>query len=384
MRLTPGTSAAAAFSLEHSPLRVALANPHVDPRWEAFVLAHPEAGIYHHPAWLAALEREYGQQPMHLACEDPGGALVAVLPLLQTRGVPFRLGGPLAARRLSSLPRTPVCGPLFTNPEAAAAVLEAAVLLARRQPGMQLQLKTQSTQLDGSVEGLSRTSWRSSYVLELPGDPARLRFGNNVSRHRIKWAVNKARRLGLRVRPAEQEAELAAWYPLYLEAMRRNMVPARPYRFFQSIWRLLRPKGWIELLLAERSEPGKTRLLAGSLFLTFGRTYSYVFTGSRRQDLALHPNDLIQWHAIHDACAKGFRRYDFGEVPEDHQQLAAFKTKWGAEAVPLYRYYYPPPENPPPSGAMLPKPVQRLAASLWGRLPLRATAVLGDRIYSYL
>ena len=49
-------------------LRVIELDPQADPRWEAFVSIHAEGLIYHHPAWLQALEHEYGHRPVALAC----------------------------------------------------------------------------------------------------------------------------------------------------------------------------------------------------------------------------------------------------------------------------------------------------------------------------
>jgi hypothetical protein len=365
-------------------LHVCSLDPKTDPRWESFVQTHPDALIYHHPGWLEAIEREYGQQALHLACEDATGQLVAVLPLFYTRGLPLNLGGAFAGRRISSLPRTPLGGPLSRDPEAAAALLRAATSAASQGTGVQLQIKAQSDALDGLVDGLVRTSWRDAYVLELPGDSAQLRFGNSVTRHRIKWAVNKAIKLGVQVREASVESELRSWYQLYLHAMRRNTVPPRSYLFFQTLWRLLRPKGLMRLLLAERIEDGRPRIIAGSIFLSYGRTFTYAFTGSRRADLALHPNDLIQWTAIHEACKAGFRQYDFGEVPEDHQSLATFKSKWGADALPLYRYYFPAPQQAHTFGGARVHALRRITAAAWQRLPLSMTAFLGRRVYSYL
>ncbi|MFZ1130804.1 MAG: hypothetical protein WAN38_08530, partial [Terriglobales bacterium] len=52
-----------------------------DPRWDAFVSWHPDGLIYHHSSWLIALEEEYGQKCVSLACADSGGQIRAVLPL---------------------------------------------------------------------------------------------------------------------------------------------------------------------------------------------------------------------------------------------------------------------------------------------------------------
>jgi len=353
-----------------------------DPRWEAFVASHPDALVYHHPAWLQVLEREYGRRPLGLACEDAEGRLVGVLALLHTRGLPLGGGGSRTGRRLSSLPRTPVAGPLAADPTAAAALVRAAVERVRAEPGTRLELKPWAADLDGVVDGLARAAWRSTFVMHLPESPEELRFGTSRNHARIKWAVGKAARLGIRVRCAETEADLRAWYGLYLETMRLHVVPPRPYRFFKAAWDLLRPRGLLRLLIAEAAG----RPLAGSIFLMSGRTVWYAFNGSRREDLGLRPNDLIQWQALHDACRAGYRYYDLGEVADCHAGLAEFKSKWGAVARRLDRYYYPAlggrehDDDAPETAGRL----RRLASTAWRRLPLGTTARLGDLAYAYL
>jgi len=218
----------------------------------------------------------------------------------------------------------------------------------------------------------------------LPEDPSRIAFGNSATRHRLKWAVNKALKLGLEVREAETEDDLRAWYPLYLEVMRQNAVPPRSYRFFRAIWELFRRERILRLLLAERHESGRRTLLAGSIILTFGATACYAFTGGKKKDFVFHPNDLIQWQAIHDACRMGAQRYDFGEVAEEHQRLVNFKSKWGAEPIPQFRYYCPGPPASAVSDRTPPGRIRQATRAVWRRLPLQATARCGDWIYSYL
>lgn len=364
--------------------QVSETNPRTDPRWEPFVRAHPGGSPFHHPGWLRALEEEYGQTRLHLAAENQDGRLIAILPMFYTRGLPFNLGGHMTVRRLSSLPRTPFGGVLSRDPEATAALLEAAVDYSRRGSGVQLQIKAGNAELETRAPGLVATPWRPTFVTRLPESPEEIQFGNSANRHRLKWAVNKARKHGLQVRDAETESEVRAWYPLYLEVMRQNAIPPRPYRFFRALWELLRPAGVMRLLLAEREVAGQRTLLAGSIILTFGALASYAFTGGRKQDFIFHPNDLIQWEAIHEACRMGARRYDFGEVAEEHQALVNFKSKWGAEPQPQFRYYCPAPSTPAACEKKSPGYVRELTAAAWRRFPLRATTRLGEWIYSYL
>lgn len=366
-------------------LRVVETNPRTDPRWESFVEEHPNGSIYHHPAWLEALEQEYGQKGVYFVCEDAAGQFLAILPMLYTRGLPFGLGRSLTGRRLSSLPRTPIAGPLSIDSRATVAVLQEAVRQVSKNPGVQLQIKTQGRELDGLIDGVACTPWRLSYLLQLPlSSDGPFRISNSHSRSSVKGSINKATRLGVHARPAETEAELGAWYRLYLETMRHHVVPPRPYRFFAALWELLKPRGMMQLLLAEQQTMGRRRIIAGSIFLTFGRTVSYAFNGSRRRDLSLQPNDVIQWQAINEACRRGFRSLDFGEVPEGHDSLARSKSKWGAEPVRLYRYYYPACPDLESGSVESGGYAELLRKAVWRRLPLTATSWLGDRIYACL
>jgi hypothetical protein len=379
MTTRPGAEAAV-------DLRVVDVDVHRDPRWDEFVCGHPEGLVFHHSAWLQTLEHEYSSRFLALGCEDGQGRLQGVLPLVFTRGLPLRLGGPGARRRLSSLPRTPLAGPLATSRAALATLAKAAVDYARAEPGLVLQLKLSEPTLDGLVDGLVGTEWRLNYVLELPDDPDAVRFGNSRNHARIRWAVNKASRSGVHVRPAEREAELRAWYSLYLHVNRWRLQPPRPYRLFEAAWNLLRPLGMMRLLLAEHRSGNRAEMLAGSVFLMHGATVFYAFNGARRDALSLRPNDIIQWHAIHDAVKEGFRRYDFGEVSQENHDLAAFKSKWGTEAQPLHRYYFPAPRGVNIGYGSLEseRRVRRVGTRVWRHLPLRATALVGDRVYHYL
>ena len=359
-----------------STLRVVEVDSQTDSRWEALVSSLPSGLIYHHPAWLQVLEEAYGYQPVNLACEDAKGQLRGVLPL-------FSMQGLFTGRRFVSLPRTPVAGPLAYDDQARVALLHAAVERVREERGAQLQLKVSANTLDGLVEGVVGVPWRESYMLALPEQPALLRIGNSRNHSRIRWAINKATRLGVEVRPAETERELRAWYELYLHTMRRFAVPPRPYRFFEVAWARLQPLGLMRLLLAERHEAGRSRLLAGSLFLMFGHTFFYAFTGWRREDLSLRPNDVIQWQAIHDACTEGYRYYDFGEVEENNLGLADFKTKWGAELKQLYRYYYPTPRELELGILESSSRSRQLASAVWKRLPIKATVLLSGWLHHY-
>src|SRR5258708_18783490 len=81
-------------------------------------------------------------------------------------------------------------------------LLQAVVERVREEPRACLQLKLFSNPLDGLVEGVVGIPWSTTYRLELPEQPEHLRFGNSRNHSRIRWAINKATRLGVVVRRA--------------------------------------------------------------------------------------------------------------------------------------------------------------------------------------
>lgn len=355
-----------------------------DPRWDSFVLAVPGATPFHHSGWLTALERENGQRPLKLACEEPDGTLSGILPLMATSGLPLGIGGPSAARRLSSLPRTPVAGPLATDKGALQALLEAALARAR-EARLRLQLKQRASTLDDLVPGLRGQPWRSSYLKALPEDPSRIRFGTSKQHGHVARTVRRAREAGLWVRDAASEAELRDWYRLYLDANRRLGLPSRPYRFFQAAWAALRPGGFLRLPLVYRRQSGHDVMLAGGVLLMLGETVFAGFGGGRADALRFHANDLLHWQAMHEAAAAGYRWFDLGEVEPGNDGLAYFKGKWGSERRTLVRYHVPPiPSCDAEYRNQGTTWQRRVAVGAWRRVPLPVTAFAGDRLYQLL
>ena len=357
--------------------RIVEVDPQSDPRWEPLMKSLPTSVIYQHPAWLGVLEETYGYTPMHLGCEDTSGQLRGVLPLFYRRG--WRTGHICA-----SLFDSPIAGPLAYDDQARVALIQAAIEQSRAIPGVQFHLKIKSTSLDGLVESVIGVPLFETYELALPERPDHLRLDA-----RIRWAVNKATRLGVQIREAETISDLRAWYGLYLQTMRRLVAVPKLYRFFEPAWQRLHPQGLLRLLLAEQVQAGHRRLVSGFLFLQWGQTISHIFTGWRWEDHALRPNDLLHWHAIQQACAEGFRCYDFGNVRVGDQGLIQFKSKWGAEAKMIYRYSYPAVAHGPAVSPVAHEPtsvpdqpgrsvVRQIIRPLWQHLPIKAIGLVGD------
>lgn len=340
-----------------------------DPRWDEYVSTHPSGTGFLQSRWLRALQREVHTCQCHLACENEAGQLVGILPLVQTRGLPG--AGQLSAARWASLPRTPVGGPLADTPRAAAALVAAAVEMAEHD-GRLLQLKRDTPDLDDLVPGLVGVPWRTSYVVPLAVSNDEVGFGSSRNQARLRTAVRRARRAGLRFREGSR-ADLDQWYLLYLETMRFHGVPARRRRFFHE---LLAPGGPAQLVMIERDTRGAREALAGAVVVRAAETVSYAFNGARRDTFELRPNELMQWEAIASARRDGYRWYDLGEVSSGNEGLRQFKRKWGSESRQLWHYYRPA-RIVQEDDEFMDGRVGELARGAWRRVPLRATAVVG-------
>lgn len=365
------------YNTTHSQYRVVeLDSERFFGKWEDYVLQHSESHIYNHPLWFKALELEYNNKGSILVCVDDNDNIKGVLPLLLTLGLPLKLGDLVTTRRYSSLPRTPLGGLLTNDYKAKIMLLNEAINKTNEKGKTFLQLKSYSSDICEGVEKIKQITWRTSYFVELPDDPEKLRFGNKKSHHKVKWGVNKAKSLGIEVRKANSEDDMKIWYKLYLETLRWHFVAARPYRFFEFLWKNLRQRGLMTVLLAEDNFNGKKRLLSGSIFLHFNKTFFYSFNGRSQIGLASHANDLIQWEAIHLATKLGYKNYDMGEVPENSSSLAQFKTKWGRSTRPIFHYYFPLNETMRLNDINLTENV-KIKQLIWRKIPIHITEQWG-------
>lgn len=341
-------------------------------KWQHYVENHPDAHVFNHPLWFRALEHEYNRKGCVLASLDNRDNIEGILPLMPTIGLPLKLGDLVTTRRYSSLPRTPLGGLIADDEFVREALLDEAIKRVNSKGKTFLQLKCYSPDINKRNFQIQQVPWRYSYVVELPRDPSKIRFGNKKQHHKVKWAANKAKKLGITVREAATEEDIKKWYDLYLKTMRCHVVAVRPFRFFKYLWENLRPKGLLTVLLAEIDKGNGKEIISGSFFLHFNKTFFYSFNGRCREGLVSHANDLIQWEAIHLAAKMGYSNYDMGEVSSNNSGLAHFKTKWGCCAKLVYHYYYPFNEKMEEKEIDISEDV-RMRKLIWRKVPLYIT-----------
>ena len=310
--------------------RTPLALRPLDPaRWGAFVDAHPEALLFHTPAWLDFLAEVYGLQ-WHSLGIWRGEALVGVFPLLTRRLGPFRLAGSPLMRVIAS---TPFMGPLVA-PALLPDALLAARAFARRRKIDHLEIAFPfllAEEARAEEMGFGVETCRA-VVLSLAGKTtAQLWRGLSAACRR---AVRKAEARGVEIAEAEEAGIVEEYYRMCEEVYRgAGRPPHLSQRFYRLLWERFAGTGTLKVLLAKRGD----QLLAGGMFLLHRRTACYLSGASYREGLSFRPNNLLQWRFIVWAAGRGYRWYDMGGavVPG----ITRFKQSFGGALRPYTRLY---------------------------------------------
>ncbi|MDE0301363.1 MAG: GNAT family N-acetyltransferase [Candidatus Poribacteria bacterium] len=147
---------------------------------------------------------------------------------------------------------------------------------------------------------------------------------------RVRGAVRKAAKAGVSVSDAHSNADLEAFYGIYLATIRRVGGTPKPKSLIQSLYR----SGIGKLAIAKR----KGVVIAGLLYLYFNRTVTLWCEASDPRHLEYRPNNAIFHHIIQWACAQGYEWVDFGASPPENHGLIAHKEQYRAHRFDFCSY----------------------------------------------
>ena len=360
---------------------VARIDPVVDPRWDAFVRSHPDAGPYHLGAWAEILRAAYGDEPAYLALADERGKLTGGLPVMRTRGL-------VTGKRMRSLPVVPPAGPLASTPQDTRALLEAACRQTDEAGARVWTLHSRGGGCEELVPELRPVPKHPTFVLDLPDDVDELRRGWKKTSNNLFRSLKKADKAGVTVRESRSEADLRAFYALYLRTMRRRSTLPRPWTQLREDRRRLGPDGAFRLFVAEHEGD----IVAAGVYHALGGAVDLLYNGSDDSRLDVRPNHALYWHVIEWAASEGFAELDFGHARVD-SSLARFKRQWSAREVPEYRYdYVPGAASSGASGAdggggarpLHGRGRQGVLEKAWPKLPLPVTRAAAGVAYRWL
>jgi CelD/BcsL family acetyltransferase involved in cellulose biosynthesis len=297
--------------------------------WDAFVYRHPAALLFHTSDWLRLLRRVYGSE-FHQLGAWSGHRLVGLLPLLTRKLGPFRLAGSPLMQTIAS---TPFMGPL-TAPEWIAPTLIAleSVLSCWRIDHIEIAFPalladlTLPKRLGYSIETCQ------TVVMDLRGRTVDQLWQGLSSA--CRRAIRKAERHRVKIIEMDNRGFLDEYYRMCEEVYTGSGRPPHLSKaFYVAAWDALASRGKMHVRMAlHRGE-----ILAGAVFLSYRETAYYLSGASHDRGLELRPNNLIQWHFIEQALAKGYRWYDMGGAVV--QGITRFKLSFGGQLWPYTRLY---------------------------------------------
>jgi len=124
-------------------------------------------------------------------------------------------------------------------------------------------------------------------------------------RRRTREHIRRGLREGVVVREGDRP-DLPVFYSLHALSARRHGHSPLAQSYYERMWDLLHPFGYVRVFLAEfEGAP-----VASHLVLSFGDTASCFRLGWSGTHSALGVNDLLHWHVIRWAKGAGFRFLD--------------------------------------------------------------------------
>ncbi len=298
--------------------------------WNEIISLCPYSEALHTVEWQNALEECFKQlKSLYLLIKDDSDNVVGALPCFVFKPIPL-------VKTLLSMPWTLPGGPLIfpgaSIAEAASSAIEKLDEISRRQHSYE----TTVTLSPNCYPEVSNEFRSAGYLREPEHSTHILRTEDEYDeilkayKKRVRGAVRKARKLGVTVRETEDEAEMKAFYGLYLSAMEHFKSTPKPYRLLRH----LQTSSIARFVIAQLDE----QIIGGVLFLHFNSSVRMWCGASDPNLLSYRPNNAIIDYIIQWACEHGYPCVDFGATPPEREELIEFKEGWRAERASFFTF----------------------------------------------
>jgi hypothetical protein len=344
--------------------------PLADPRWNTLLELHPAASIFHTKAWLEALRRTYGYDPIAYTMSPPDAPLESAILFC-------RIDSWLTGRRLVSLPFSDHCDYLMDGATDLTAFF---VALDRILHGEKVQYAELRPRLD--AEDLPTTLSRSCYNYcfhELNLAPDLDTLFNQLHKDSVQRKIRRAEKERLTCEDIYSESLLDSFWRLFLMTRRRHQAPPPPKRWIRNVMDCFGEAA--KLRIAFKG----TQPVAAILTLRFKDTLVYKYGCSDAHFNNLGGMPFLFWRAIQEAKRDGLNLFDLGRSDCDNTGLIVFKDRWGAARSTLTYSRFA--CSPLSKGMYRPGTSEwkaRLARSIVSRLPAGMFGGVGSLLYKHM
>jgi hypothetical protein len=182
------------------------------PEWFAFVEAHPDSTIFHHPAWAGLIAECYGYEPFALAKLDELGQVDVGIPFLDVNS---RLTG----HRWVALPFSDFCAPLYHDRLGLDYLVEYLLSQHSRKAIPRVEIRAYIPLRDTICLDNSFV-W---HTIKLIDDPEALL--KTFDKSRVREPIRQAVKRGVEVRWGTIKADMHIFYDLLVSTHHRPGVP---------------------------------------------------------------------------------------------------------------------------------------------------------------
>lgn len=288
--------------------------PLKDARWDDFLQRHPRASLFHSSAWLRALSRTYGFQPVAYTTSHDEGDLENAI-------VFCRVESWLTGGRLVSLPFSDHCDPLVDQEEDRELLSAALEKDFERAKWRYFEIRPRET-LDLGTR-LRRTQVAYAFH-ELDLSPSLDTLYGNFHKSSTQRKIRRAERDGLIYREESSKVFLDHFFRLFTISRKRQGLAPQSKKWFASLLDCFGDD--MKIRVAFKQE----RPIAAMVTIRYKDTLTYKYGCSDAEFNNLGSMHLLFWNAIQDAKASGLRYLDFGRCDADQEGLITFKSRWGA------------------------------------------------------
>lgn len=288
--------------------------------WLELVENHPQAKIYHHPAWAKAIEETIRHgQPHHLGIAEPSGQLVAILPGLVKKMISGR-------KVFESLPLTSFVPPLSQGEDKIRLFLN---YLWKNSHWQKFELKLLKNEGFNFETELKCRQKYATHFLDISNSCSEL--WRQLHPTSIRQRIMKAKRTPFQFQEISDWQGLKIFFNLHALSRRRVGKPPLPRQFFASLWKNLIPAGLMRVLALKLND----HFVSALILLLYKKTAHAEYTATHPDYLKLNANQYITWKAIEIANDSGCEIFDLGRTDLSKKGLLEYKMRWGSKLVPL-------------------------------------------------
>lgn len=327
-------------------------------RWDAYVLAHPDATFFHRAGWKRVIEAAFGHRT-HFLLAERAGEVVGVLPLAEIKS---RLFG----HSLGSLPFCAYGGIVADDPAAYQALDAAAQARARELKVGALEYRNQTARHPDRPTKDLYVTFKKAILPEIEANM-------NAIPRKQRAMVRKGIKAGL---AGEVDADTTRFFEAYSSSVHRLGTPV----FSKKYFRLLKAEFGDDCEVLTIVLDGK--VIASVMSFYFRDEVLPYYGGGVDAARAVAGNDFMYWDLMRRACERGLKVFDFGRSKQGTGSFD-FKKNWGFEPTPLhYEYCLVRDTEVPEINPLNPK--YRLFIQAWKKLPLPLANAIGPHIVKNL